>query len=400
VSPDHGDYFVAPRSVQPPGATWQPQAWPQPAGSPPPPSWTPAEPEGESGLGIGEALLVTGAALAASLVLTLGMRGQHRDQFDVALRKGLAYTLFFYLVVGSVVGCYVLARRVRLVWHRGSVLSAVAMGIPVGVGGGALAVLLNSLLRGHLSGDANVELLVGGGGALRISLTVVVTSVLAPLVEETVFRGICAGSLLAKGPAAAVWLSALAFAIWHMQPSSLRYYALMGLLLGRLWQKRGLLASMSAHACFNGVLTAAAIAATTGAASYTTAGALQFELPGGWHAGQSSVATHTYLGPGGASLAINEMRSAVSATAVLAHLRANERAVDAFQVTSGSERQVDVAGAPAVEADLTVAAQPGHLLVVPVGGTMYTVVVVTGGSSRGERDWQGLERTLRIAPRG
>jgi membrane protease YdiL (CAAX protease family) len=279
--------------------------------------WTPPVEEGESGIGVGEALLVTGCALAASLVLTLGMRGQHVDQYDVALRKGLVYTLFFYLVVGSALGCYVVARRVCLVWHRGSALAAVAMGIPFGVGGGTLAVALNSALRGHLSGDPNVELLVGGGGALRISLTLVVTTVLAPLVEETVFRGVCAGSLLAKGSAAALWLSALAFAIWHMHPASLRYYALMGLLLGRLWQKRGLLGSMSAHACFNGVLTLAAIAATTG-----------------------------------------------------------------------------------VEADVTVASQPGHMLVVPSDGVLYTIVIITGGSPNGEADWHHLEQTLHLSPQG
>jgi len=107
------------------------------------------------------------------------MRGQSVDRYDTALRKGLVYTLFFYLVLGAAVGGYVLVRRVRLVWHRGSPLAALALGIPAGVLGGGLAVLLNSALRGRLAGDPNMELLVGGGGALRIFVALVVTSVAA-----------------------------------------------------------------------------------------------------------------------------------------------------------------------------------------------------------------------------
>lgn len=393
MEPDPGGYFaVAP--VAPPPAPPVP-AWP-------PPSYLPAPRQGESGVSVGEGLAVTGLALAASLFLTLGMRGQTPDRLDTALRKGLVYTLFFYLALGSVVGGYVVLRRVELVWHRGSRLAAVALGVPVGVLGGGLAVLINSALQGHLSGDPSVELLVGGGGALRIFVAVMVTSVLAPLVEETVFRGICAGSLLAKGSAAALWLSALAFAIWHMQPASLRYYALMGLLLGRLWQKRGLLASMSAHACFNGVLTVAAVAATTGAATFTTYGPLRFELPGGWHASKSGGwAVQAYSGPAGASLALTQTATGatLSAPAVIAHLQRSEGG-SSLDVVPGTEQEVAIRGAAAVVADVTVQAQPGHLLVVPVGGTLYTIIVITGGSPNGERDWRRVERTLEVAPQG
>jgi membrane protease YdiL (CAAX protease family) len=358
--------------------------------------------QGESGVSVGEGLAITGLALAASLFLTLGMRGQSIDRYDTALRKGLVYTLFFYLAVGSLVGGYVVLRKVSLVWHRGSPLAAVSLGVPVGVLGGGLAVLLNSAIKGHLSGDPNVELLVGGGGALRIFVALMVTTAMAPLVEETIFRGICAGSLLAKGSAAALWLSALAFAIWHMQPASIRYYSLMGLLLGRLWQKRGLLASMSTHACFNGVLTVAAIAATTGAATFTTYGPLRFELPGGWHAARTGYAVQAYAGPAGASLAVLQTSSGVplSTDEVIAHLRTSERSSTAFEVVEGSEQAVEVRGAEAVTADVIVGVQPGHLLVVPVGGSLYTVVVVTGGSPSGEHDWQQLEQSLEVAPQG
>jgi membrane protease YdiL (CAAX protease family) len=401
VNPDNAGYFAAAPLAPPPAPPWSPVPF-QPAHLPPPPVWTPPAEEGESGVPVGQALVVTGLALAASLFLTLGARGQHVDQYDTALRKGLVYTLFFYLAVGSAVGGYVVLRKVRLVWHRGSPLASLALGLPVGVVGGGLAVLLNSAIKGHLAGDPSVELLVGGGGALRIFVALAVTSVLAPLVEETVFRGICAGSLLAKGTAAALWVSALAFAIWHMQPASLRYYALMGLLLGRLWQKRGLLASMSAHACFNGMLTVAAIAATGGAATFTTYGPLHFELPGGWHPEQSSFSVRAYRGPAGASLALTETDAGAVLTAddVVANLRRNEGTGAGLQVLPGTEQAVDLHGVDAVTADVTVRSQRGHLLVVPLGRQVYSVVVVTGGSPNGERDWQLVTRTLEVVPQG
>jgi membrane protease YdiL (CAAX protease family) len=383
VDPAHAGYFaVAPTVLPAPAST------------------VPAPEVSESGIRAGEALAVTGLALLASLFLTLGMRGQQVDRYDTALRKGLVYTLFFYLVLGAALGCYVVARRVRLVWHRGSPLAALALGVPVGVLGGSLAVLLNSALRGRLAGDPNMELLVGGGGALRIFVALVVTSVLAPLVEETVFRGICAGSL--RNAAAGLWLSALAFAIWHMHPTALRYYAIMGLLLGRLWQKRGLLASMSTHACFNGVLTVAAIAATTGAATYADYGPLRFQLPGGWHAAGESTSIRAYQGPAGASLAFltTPTPTGRSAEQVVESLQRSEGQTTGFSLLPGSERVVAVHGVDAVVADVTVQAQPGHLLVVPVGTTLYNVVVITGGSPSGERDWNALARSLEVAPQG
>ena len=409
MNPDDLGYFAATPVAVPtaPPVPAAPSPWAPPVRTgwaPPAPVWggPVARPESESGVGGGEALLVTGLALLASLALMVGMRTPNAQSYDRALRQGLAYTLFFYLAVGVAVGSYVVVRKVNLVWHRGSVLFAFGLGLPVGIGGGALAVALNSAIRGHLSGDPGVELLVGGGGALRILLTLVVTSVLAPLVEETVFRAICAGSLTSKGAAAALWVSALAFAIWHMRPESLRYYALMGLLLGRLWQKRGLIASMTAHACFNGVLTVVAVVATSGAAgTYTSFGGAHFELPGGWHAARSASIAATYQGPAGASLAVAEVPTGrvVTTDEMIARL-SNGNALLAFgaSVAPATAQVVTVHGRDAVQVDLTVGGQPGHMLIVPSGASAYSFVMVTGGSPRAEHDWRDLEQSVDIGP--
>jgi membrane protease YdiL (CAAX protease family) len=379
---------------------WRPAGWAPPAGAPAA-VLPPATEQSESGVPVWEALAVTVLALGGSLALQLAMRGQEVDQYDHALRKGLVVTLFFYLGLGGLVGIYVVLRGVRVQWHRGSALAAVALGFPVGALGGMLAVGLNSAVRGHLSGDPNVELLVGGGGGLRIFVALMVTSVMAPLVEETVFRGICAGSLLAKGSAAALWISAIAFAVWHMQPESLRYYALMGLLLGRLWQKRGLLASMTAHAAFNGALTLAAIAAVGGGPTqFTHVGAVTFRLPGGWHSSVSPDPSITaFSGPGGASLAVVErgVGQVVSPEDIVSRLQTQERSGVSFDVTAGSEQVVDVRGVAAVQADITVQGQPGHVVVVPVGTDLYSLIVVTGGSPNGEHGWRDVLKSLEIA---
>ena len=359
----------------------------------------------ESGLGVGEAALVTGLALLASLFLTLGHRKPGAGSYDKLLREGLVTTLFFYLVLGSLVGAYVAVRKVQLVWHRGSVAGAIALGAPVGLAGGLLGVAVNSGLHGHLSGDPGIELLVGGGGALRIVLALVVTSVLAPLVEETVFRGICAGSFAAKGSAAALWVSALGFAIWHMRPESLRYYAVMGLLLGALWQRRGMLASMSAHACFNGVLTVVAVLATSGPGSYRSFMGAHFEVPGGWHEAQTAEAepgVDTFNGPAGASLGVsyNVLALMPSTDELLARVAQGRPGTTDLTVVPGSAHVVTVDGREAVAADLTVADQPGHVLLVPGSQALYTFVIVTGASPSAERGWQRLESSIALNPQG
>jgi membrane protease YdiL (CAAX protease family) len=390
VNPDDLGYFAAVRTAPPP--------------PPPPPPWTPpARPEGESGLGIGEGLAVTGLALLASLFLTLGHRTPGSGSYDKLLREGLVTTLFFYLALGTLVGGYVVVRKVRLVWHRGSAAGALAVGAPVGLAGGALGVAVNSGLHGHLSGDPGIELLVGGGGVLRVVLALVVTSVLAPLVEETVFRGICGGSFLAKGSAAALWTSAIGFAIWHMRPESLRYYAAMGLLLGGLWHKRGLLASMSAHACFNGVLTAVAVLATSGHGSYRAFEGVHFEVPGGWHEVQQLGGVDAFSGPAGASLAVSRRALPVVPTAdeLLARVTEGQPlGPSGIQVVPGTAHVVLVDAVEGVSVDLTANDQPGHLLLLPAGTRLYSFVIVTGGSPSAEQGWRRLGRSIVLDPQG
>jgi membrane protease YdiL (CAAX protease family) len=64
---------------------------------------------------------------------------------------------------------------------------------------------------------------------------------LAPLVEEVVFRGAILRSLLATrlSTVAAVVLSALLFALFHMNPAQMPHAFLVGLLLGWMYSRTG-----------------------------------------------------------------------------------------------------------------------------------------------------------------
>lgn len=367
----------------------------------PAPVLPPVPPDrGESGLT--ERLGVGVGALA--LVLSLGYQLVARQlvdpsqQADTSLRVALVVTLTFYVLLGAALTAFCVRMRVGLVWVRGQLVDALVLGIPLGLLAGGVAVGLNSALSGHLASDPNVEALVGGGGALRVLLTVLVTAVLAPLVEETVFRGVLAGTLLARGPAPAVWVSAIAFAVWHMNPTSLRYYVFMGLLLATLWRKRGLVASMTAHACFNGVLTLAAIAATTGGGHLTTVGALRFSLPGGWHEVAGPVESpdrHLFQGPAGAALAVLVRPGFAPTVEQLREGLAGSETGNALQtVVPGTERVVQVSGGQAVTADVLVAHQRAHVLDVVAGGSAYQLLVVTAGSPAAEQDWTRLVGSL------
>lgn len=380
------------------GLPYQPHAFPVASAPPPEPVNAVSESRLSPALGI--------AATVVALVLSgiFQVAGKHfidaNDVIDVSLRRALVLTLGFYLLVGAAVVTFVWRMRAHLVWHRRGVPAALALGLPLGLAGGLLGVAINSAAAGHLSSDHNVIALVGGGGAARIFLALAVTAVLAPLVEETIFRGICAGSLLRRSARPALWVSAIAFAIWHLNPEALRYYALMGLVFAGIWLKRGLIASMSAHAAFNGVLTVAAVLATTGTGTIAAFGQAAIEVPGGWHLDTLSPdpAHSVYVGPSGAALVLIDTPLPESEQT----LDGIEQRLAAAPIESGirvdeaSLRRMRTSLGTGVTADFSVANQPAHILAVPYNGDLYELVLVTAGSPAAEHEWHAITTSLRI----
>ena len=72
---------------------------------------------------------------------------------------------------------------------------------------------------------------------------------LAPLAEEIVFRGAILRSLLEKmSPWTAIALSALLFAVFHLNPAQMPHAFLVGLLLGWMyWRTGSILPGMAYH---------------------------------------------------------------------------------------------------------------------------------------------------------
>lgn len=92
--------------------------------------------------------------------------------------------------------------------------------------------------------------------------SLLVFAVLAPLVEELVFRGLFYGWLEGVwGPRVAVAVSSAAFALAHYEPAHIVVVAPLGLLFGWLrWRTRSVLPSLFAHVVNNGVAVMAAAA--------------------------------------------------------------------------------------------------------------------------------------------
>lgn len=391
------DFFAPAPSAAPP-----PQGWTQPPPAPVVPTAVPGD-ESESGLSTRLALAVTViAVLLSGFMLNSGHVFFHAsDVLDVTLRRALVYTLGFYVLLGLAVIAFVQVKRVRLVWHRGSVPGAILLGAPLGAVGGLLGVAVNSGVSGHLASDPNVTLLVGGGGALRIMAALVTTAMLAPLVEETIFRGVCAGTMIKYGVAAAVWSSAIAFAFWHHNPSALRYYAAMGLVFAAIWRKRGLIASMSAHAAFNGVLTIAAVLATSGVGTMTTFDGVSVYVPGGWHVDTAQIASGVEVidGPSGSSMAlISKQQEASEQTLDQLEARLQSSPVQTgVNIDPSSVHEISGAVGPMLSADFTADSQPGHVLAFTYKGAIYEVVMVTAGNPAAEHEWKSVLESVRPA---
>ncbi len=81
-------------------------------------------------------------------------------------------------------------------------------------------------------------------------------SVLAPLIEETAFRGIILGALAGPvGRKGALWASSLMFATIHLSPITFVHHTLLGLVCGyaRL-ESRSLLVPILVHGSYNAVV--------------------------------------------------------------------------------------------------------------------------------------------------
>lgn len=99
-----------------------------------------------------------------------------------------------------------------------------------------------------------VLLFTGGGDPVAITLLALFAVILAPLVEELIFRGCIYRFLKSQiAPVLAQILSAVLFALLHANAMSFLPLVLLGVILARVYEQEGnILVPISFHALFNG----------------------------------------------------------------------------------------------------------------------------------------------------
>jgi membrane protease YdiL (CAAX protease family) len=316
------------------------------------------------------------------------------------LRYALVLTLAVYAVVGVLVVGAILP-GVRLRWHDNRPALGMAVGLIVGGGLSGLLLAIVSAAAGHLAPDPRIVTLMSEGDAPHVIAAVLISCVAAPLVEEILFRGLLLESQRWRGVTPAIWLSALGFAVWHLNPSALKYYALLGALLGWLYTRYGLVGSMAAHLGFNGVLTVAALSVVFTPMSAAHVGALTVRLPAGWHQ-----VTDTHLpsvggavpagfsGPSGAGVVVLSMPTPAAPDVDSLFARLDSGGFGALD--RSSLRDLRLPAGRAAEVDLLAGAQRATLVLLPHAGFSYELVLQAAGSAKARNDFSQMLRNLTI----
>ncbi len=349
------------------------------------------------------AVLLTLAAIGigamGSVVSWLLGRDQSLEP-EAYIRYSIVITVAVYALVAALVLTR-LAPAVRLRWLRGAPARAVLIGAVVG--GGLSAALLAAVSQhaGHLAPDDRAVILMSEGDVAHIAVTFLLMCACAPLVEEVLFRGLLLESLRRWRTPVAVVGSGVAFAVWHLNPSALRYYALMGALLGVLYVRRGLVCSIAAHAAFNGVLTVAALAVVLAPARTLSVGDVTLEVPGGgWSVSHQRDANVQLTGPSGATLVLIQLPTSVapSASSVIDRVRGGLLAemMPGVDVDAGSTRRVRLPIGDAVEVDLEAGGHRGTMVLVPRAGQSLDMVFLSGGSMKAQADFERLLQSIRV----
>jgi membrane protease YdiL (CAAX protease family) len=285
-----------------------------------------------------------------------------------------------------------LTPTVRLRWSFGSPVTSAALGLGCGVAFSLLLLGIVSSASGHLNPDPRIVLMMSEGDAPHILAVVLISCIAAPLIEETLFRGVLLESLRPAGRGLAILVSGLAFSAWHLTPSALRYYALMGAALGFLYSRRGLVCSMAAHFGFNGVLTVAAIVVVLSPGRTVVDGNLTLHAPRGWHKvhQNNGISAVELRGPSGSTVGIVGLYTPAAPS--LDTLE--DRMVDGFlstnpgiTVDTNSLRTMRLQDTNAAAVDLKVDGHAGTLVIAPRDGMTYELVFASAGSTKAKVDF-------------
>lgn len=391
---------------QPPGG-W---AAPPPGGwAPPPhaPAYTEAHARQDGRLFDRKAAILVAAAIGlGGMVQLVALALSHVISIepDTLIRYDIVLTVGMYAVVAAMIVSQI-TPSVRLRWGDGPLVGRIGLGAALGVGFSLILLGLVSAAAGHLQSDPRIVLLMSEGDPAHIVVTVFLTCIAAPFVEETLFRGLLLESLRPRGKEVAVLASAGAFAVWHFLPASLVYYAALGAALGVLYLKRGLAASISAHIGFNAVLTIAAISMVLGPSHVVQVGALSLTAPSGWSAdttpaAQVSGAAAVLVGPSDAELEIvpGPAVDGVSPDAIAARLRSGALPLaPGLGLETSSVTEVMTPVGEVVDIPLNIEGRQGTLGFLAAADQSYELIFLSAGSAKAETDFNKMLASLQLS---
>jgi membrane protease YdiL (CAAX protease family) len=364
----------------------------------------PAHAQANGAMLSGRALALVAVAIGIGIVgMTVSWALGQNERLEPAtyLRYAIVITLGVYVLVGGLIVTR-LVPGISLRWHHGRPAQSIVVGALVGgaLGGGMLWI--SSTAAGHLSSDARIVTLMSEGDVAHIVVSIGIAVLCAPLIEETLFRGLLLESLRARSAALGLFASAGSFALWHLNIAviPLVYYSLMGLMLGTLYLKRGLAGSMAGHAAFNGVLTVAALAIVLSPATTVTSGDVSLSAPGGWRAHTHATPGLVLEGPSEAALLVLEQPTIVAPTTglILDRIRAglmSTAGID-LQADTQSARETQLPAGPAVTVDITADGHAGTVVYVPRPTEMVEVIFLSGGSMKAKSDFPRMLDSLRF----
>lgn len=324
------------------------------------------------GIGFGIAALVAVALSGSELSISLDRRH--------ALITSATVTL--YAVVGVLVTLALRDPNLRPRLREGPAGRALGAGAAVGAVTALALVALNSLLMGRPASDPSILAVFYDAAWFHVGALVFVIAIVAPVFEEVLFRGLLVEALRWRGRTSAILGAAVAFSIWHLNPAGLRYYVLIGFLLGYLYWRFGLAGSIATHAMFNSVLLVAAVWALSAGMHRIEVEGVHLDVPAGWTDVGGDAAHDVDLAveaPNGASLVVQRSAKRV-------RVDRDARAI----------RPVTVAEIAGVRFTSAPDGVPTETIVLNRGRRTWVITFVAGGSVRASRDFERILPTIEL----
>jgi membrane protease YdiL (CAAX protease family) len=332
-------------------------------------------------------------------VVVLVLIASHKLEAGPAIRLSLLSGLAFYSIVALVVMAGSARLGVRPVISSGRALTGAAEGAVVGAGAAIILVAVAFVVTGHPVLDP-VAAAITNQSVAAFVVGALLIAVVAPVVEELVFRGFLAEALRPRGTWAALVVSSAAFSVAHLRFAQFRYYVALGLVLGWLYWRRGLVASVAAHACFNGMLVVAAVAASHGPPVVLSGGGASITVPAAWHTVAHPAAdVIAASGPSGATIEVARIETGVELDIqkVTANVTRGRLAGPAgTSIDPSSVALLDLPAGQAVTMAVTVGTHHGRAVMFPRGTVLWVATVETAGSSRAATDFQKSLDTLHL----